>query len=88
MVGLNPMWFTAQHVLTLAAGIVALSLNVLKPLYSRDHKMTQVSSADSRFSNGKVFYSACSSMLNQGFLCDFAFPISRDGSVVGDGNGV
>lgn len=59
MVGLNSMWFTAQHVLTLAAGIAALSLNVLKPLYSRDHKMTQVSSADSRRSNGKVFCSAC-----------------------------
>ncbi len=54
MVGLNFMWLTAQHVLTLAAGTVALSLNVLKPLCSSDHKMTQKTSVGSRHSHGKV----------------------------------
>lgn len=54
MVGLNFMWLAAQHVLTLAAGNVALSLNVLKPHCSSDHKMTQKTSVDSRHSYGKV----------------------------------
>lgn len=40
MVGLSFMWLTAQHALTQAAG-VAFSLNVLKPLCSSEHKMSQ-----------------------------------------------
>lgn len=41
VVGLNFTWLAAQHVLVLAAGATALSLNVLKPLCCSDRKMTQ-----------------------------------------------
>lgn len=59
IVGLNFMWRAAQHVLTLAGGTVALSLNVLKLLCSSAHKMTQKTSVDSRHSHGKVILLCC-----------------------------
>lgn len=58
MVGLNPMWSMAQ-LRHQASGMVALSLIVLKPLCSNDHKMTKRLQKIPGTHMARLFSSAC-----------------------------